>query len=199
MLFRKLQYERTFIAKLQLSQDDITRIKRQDERFLMRLYHQCFSLLMQVAVRYKNNREEQITLVNNAFLKMVRFIDHFKVNSSFEAWMLAIIRNEIIDDYRRNHKKSSIQYTELVDDVRIDDSALECLQEQSPSALLRHLNALPPATKVVFNLYALDDFSAKEISAQLDISYETVKWHLKHARKLLRVAITQQNQHHEQK
>lgn len=48
------------------------------------------------------------------------------------------------------------------------------------------LSALPPATNLVFNLYAIEEWSTKEICEELNISNETVKWHIKEARKKLR-------------
>ena len=175
---------------LKLTNDDIQRIRQQDARYLEVLYNDVFPLLMAIAVRYKNNREEQLTAVHNAFLKMIRSIDQFKTESSFNAWMTRILRNELIDEFRRTQKKSAIQFTEL--NIDVADASFELQQlEQAPSTvLLQFLNELPPASKVVFNLYAMDDYTIKQISEALDISVETVKWHLKTARKQLRVRIS---------
>lgn len=175
---------------LKLTNDDIQRIRQQDARYLEVLYNDVFPLLMAIAVRYKNNREEQLTAVHNAFLKMIRSIDQFKTEGSFGAWMTRILRNELIDEFRRTQKKSAIQYTEL--NIDVADTSFELQQlEQAPSiVLLQFLNELPPASKVVFNLYAMDDYTIKQISEALDISVETVKWHLKTARKQLRVRIS---------
>ncbi len=175
---------------LKLTNDDIQRIQQQDARYLEVLYNDVFPLLMAIAVRYKNNREEQLTAVHNAFLKMIRSIDQFKTEGSFNAWMTRILRNELIDEFRRTQKKSAIQFTEL--NIDVADASFELQQlEQAPSTvLLQFLNELPPASKVVFNLYAMDDYTIKQISEALDISVETVKWHLKTARKQLRVRIS---------
>lgn len=175
---------------LKLTNDDIQRIRQQDARYLEVLYNGVFPLLMAIAVRYKNNREEQLTAVHNAFLKMIRSIDQFKTEGSFNAWMTRILRNELIDEFRRTQKKSAIQFTEL--NIDVADASFELQQlEQAPSTvLLQFLNELPPASKVVFNLYAMDDYTIKQISEALDISVETVKWHLKTARKQLRVRIS---------
>ena len=175
---------------LKLTNDDIQRIRQQDARYLEVLYNDVFPLLMAIAVRYKNNREEQLTAVHNAFLKMIRSIDQFKTEGSFNAWMTRILRNELIDEFRRTQKKSAIQFTEL--NIDVADASFELQQlEQAPSiVLLQFLNELPPASKVVFNLYAMDDYTIKQISEALDISVETVKWHLKTARKQLRVRIS---------
>lgn len=48
------------------------------------------------------------------------------------------------------------------------------------------LDNLPPATKMVFNFYAIEHYSYADIMDELEISYETVKWHLKEARKKLK-------------
>ncbi len=137
---------------LKLSKEDIQRIQQQDERFLLKLYNDSFPLLMSVAVRYKNNREEQLTAVNNSFMKMLRYIDQFKLNSSFEAWILRILRNEHIDEFRRNNKQSSLKFTELKHDVATEQFNFELLENAQPTQLLQFLNDLPPASKIVFNL-----------------------------------------------
>ena len=48
---------------------------------------------------------------------------------------------------------------------------------------------LPKATKLVFNLFAIDGYSHKEIAQQLNISANTSKWHVKEARKKLKEQI----------
>ncbi|MFM6945509.1 MAG: RNA polymerase sigma factor [Flavobacteriales bacterium] len=175
---------------LKLTNDDIQRIRQQDERYLEVLYRDTFPLLMSIAVRYKNNHEEQLTAVHNAFLKMIKSIDQFQSSSSFEAWLAKILRNELIDDFRRTHKKSALQYTELTHDLADPTFDIQDLENTPSDQLLRMLNALPAASKIVFNLYAMDDYSIKQISEMLDITSDTVKWHLKTARKKLRASIS---------
>lgn len=175
---------------LKLTNEDIQRIRQQDERFLQQLYKDIFPILMSVAVRFMNNREEQLTAVHNAFMKMIRSIDQFGSNSSFEAWIVRILRNELIDEFRRNNKQSAIKFSELKDDIQDHNFQIDQLENTAPAQLLQPLNELPPASKVVFNLYAIDEYSIKQISEALEISIETVKWHLKTSRKTLRARIS---------
>lgn len=175
---------------LKLSKEDIQRIQQQDERYILKLYNDSFPLMISVAVRYKNNREDQLTAVHNSFMKMLRYIDHFRLNSSFEAWILRILRNELIDEFRRTNKQSNLKFTELNADIPDQHFELEYLENAAPTQLLQLLNELPPASKIVFNLYAIDDYSIKQISEALEISTETVKWHLKTSRKTLRARIS---------
>ena len=51
------------------------------------------------------------------------------------------------------------------------------------------LRRLPPMTQQVFNLFALDGFSHREISEMLGMSEGTSKWHVNHARKQLQAWI----------
>lgn len=183
---------------LKLSKEDIQRIQQQDERYILKLYNDSFPLMMSVAVRYKNNREDQLTAVHNSFMKMLRYIDQFRLNSSFEAWILRILRNELIDEFRRTNKQSNLKFTELNTDIPDQHFEIEYLENAAPTQLLQLLNELPPASKIVFNLYAIDDYSIKQISEALEISTETVKWHLKTSRKTLRARIsTLKTQDHE--
>ena len=175
---------------LKLTNEDIQRIRQQDERFLQQLYKDVFPIMMSVAVRFMNNREEQLTAVHNAFMKMIRSIDQFRSNSSFEAWIVRILRNELIDEFRRNNKQSAIKFSELKDDIQDHNFQIDQLENTAPAQLLQLLNELPPASKVVFNLYAIDEYSIKQISEALEISIETVKWHLKTSRKTLRARIS---------
>ena len=50
---------------------------------------------------------------------------------------------------------------------------------------------LPKATRTVFSLIAIDGYTHKEISKRLSISLETSKWHMKEARKRLKIMIFQ--------
>lgn len=175
---------------LKLTNEDIQLIRQQDERFLQQLYKDVFPIMMSVAVRFMNNREEQLTAVHNSFMKMIRSIDQFRSNSSFEAWIVRILRNELIDEFRRNNKQSAIKFSELKDDIQDHNFQIEQLENTAPTQLLELLNELPPASKVVFNLYAIDEYSIKQISEVLEISIETVKWHLKTSRKTLRARIS---------
>ena len=54
-----------------------------------------------------------------------------------------------------------------------------------------HLLKLPQATRTVFSLFAIDGFSHKEICSELEISLETSKWHMKEARRRLKIVLAE--------
>ena len=78
--------------------------------------------------------------------------------------------------------------SDTVQDSVVDPDVYESIDNESA---LQMLNVLPPATKLVFNLYAIEGYKSKEIVEELNISYETVKWHIKQARKKLKSLIVE--------
>jgi RNA polymerase sigma factor (sigma-70 family) len=178
---------------MELTQEKVNLIMEQDRRTILELYRATFNVLMSAAVRYKNNQEDQMTMVNNAFLKIVTNIQHYKLGTAYFSWAKRIIHNEIIDDFRKNKKYKELFNFESDETASNEIIHAEMDMQMEAEQLQMLLNKLPPATRLVFNLYAIDGYETKEICEQLELSYETVKWHIKEARKKLRNLLNQTN------
>jgi DNA-directed RNA polymerase specialized sigma24 family protein len=150
---------------VKVSEALIKRIVKQDRKAQLELYRICFSTLMSVAFRYKKNEEDAAALANEAFLKILTNIAKYNSISPFEAWIRRIAINTAIDDYKKRE--------EMFEAEELNNMLLE----------------LPKATRIVFNLFALDGYSHKEISEELGIRLETTKWHMKEARKRLKALL----------
>ncbi|MFM6935790.1 MAG: RNA polymerase sigma factor [Flavobacteriales bacterium] len=178
------------IGHLRLDQALFTKLQRKEEDAVLQLYDACFSILMNVVVRYKSNREDQVTLVHNSFLKALDHLSDFTLGTSFVAWVKMILQREIIDDYRRNKRRLGVielnEPTDFGESLAFDeqmDVEVEIVQVKEL------LSKLPPTTCLVFNLFLWDELSPTEIAKQLEISVDTVRWHIKIARKLIRQQI----------
>ncbi|MBL4669809.1 MAG: RNA polymerase sigma factor [Flavobacteriales bacterium] len=166
---------------------DVVKGKRKAQ---LELYSLCFNLLMSVASRYKNNKEDAAFLANDAFLKIINNLKKYDKETPFEAWIRRITINVVIDDYRKNKKR--IEMFESVGEFNNDTEDVsfnEIDKEMEEEEVLRCLLKLPPATRTVFSLFAIDGFSHKEICEKLGISLETSKWHMKEARKRLKIIL----------
>lgn len=75
-----------------------------------------------------------------------------------------------------------------VEDVPLAETN-EYLREMEAEAFNELLTRLPAMTRNVFNLFAIDGYAHAEIAQLLSISEGTSKWHVSHARQLLREAI----------
>jgi RNA polymerase sigma factor (sigma-70 family) len=91
-------------------------------------------------------------------------------------------------DYNRKELKFSAEpYNgQETDEYFIDPEVLNKLYTED---LLKKIQQLPDATRVIFNLSVIDGYSHKEISDQLQIGESTSRWHLSEAKKKLRALL----------
>lgn len=167
----------------------IKSVLKKNRKAQLEFYRTYFGLLMNVAYKYYKNEEDAAAVVNTAFLKIFDNLDKYNSNSPIIPWMKKITVNHIIDEFRKNknHKETFI---DTKNDIQIEESNLNEVEiDIEEEIVLSILKQLPNATKNVFCLYAIDGYSHKEITELLGISYETSKWHVKEARKKLKLLL----------
>ena len=167
----------------------ISDCKKGDRRAQFQLYKSCFNTLMGVCIRYKKDESDASAVLNSGFLKILNNLDKYRAEVPFQAWIRRIMINTIIDEFRKNRKvRELIEHTDFEDFhnhqdlVEFNTADLNFEAEQ----LERMVKRLPPVSQKVFNLYAIDGYSHKEIGEMLDISDGTSKWHLSFSRKKLK-------------
>jgi RNA polymerase sigma factor (sigma-70 family) len=170
----------------------LERAAQGERKAQLELYHLCYPLLISVARRYYRNTDEQMTVVNNAFVKVIQFLNTYETGR-FLSWVKRIISNEIIDEYRRNKR-----YNELYRfDAQVEERGFEDFQTETVftnEQLQEMLLSLSEPARLVFNLFAIEGYQHKEIAKMLGVTEETSKWHTKMARKKLKELIIM---HHE--
>jgi RNA polymerase sigma factor (sigma-70 family) len=161
---------------------------KNDRRAQEKLYEWCYVKLMPMCARYHKNDEDARNILNIAFVKICKNLEKIK-DAPFEAWVRRIVKNAIIDEFRKTKN-----YTTLID-IKETDRELEIKSARVENSvwstfetdlLMGMLKRLPDISRKVFNLFVIDGYSHKEIAAMLDMSDGTSKWHLSNARKLLR-------------
>jgi RNA polymerase sigma-70 factor (ECF subfamily) len=158
-----------------------------ERRAQLALYELCYPVLISAARRYYHNTDEQMTVVNNSFVKVIQYLNNYETGR-FLSWVKRIISNEIIDEYRRNKR-----YNELYRfDAPVEERGAPDFQTDqlfSHEQLQMMLLSLSEPARLVFNLFAIEGYSHKEIAQMLGVTEETSKWHTKMARKKLRELI----------
>src|SRR5690554_7673874 len=98
---------------MEINKSKVKKIKKNNRKVTLELYHYSFNLLMSIAVRYHKNEEEQMEIVNSSFMKLVRNIDQFKIGIYYFSWSKPIAQNVLIDQFRcSKYYKSLFEYTE---------------------------------------------------------------------------------------
>jgi len=150
------------------------------------LYRALASKMLGVCMRYASTTFEAEDMLQAGFIKVFGNMGSYRGEGSFEGWIRRIIVNTAIETYRRNTRSGQqVELDEVHDDAQRTFSmdALEC------EDLLKLIQALPDGYRVVFNMYAVEGFSHKEIAAALQISEGASKSQLSRARAWLKERI----------
>lgn len=161
----------------------INKCVKGDPKAQKQLYDLFSGKMMGVCLRYTNSLEEAEDALQDGFIKVFLNIEKFKQSGSFEGWVRRIIVNSCLDLIRKNKKTKDDIALEKVDFmISSDSSAVERLSEEQ---LLKIIQTMPYGYKAVFNMYAIEGYSHKEIAAHLEITESTSKSQFLRARKHL--------------
>jgi RNA polymerase sigma factor, sigma-70 family len=160
----------------------VERCKKQDRQAQKELFDAYSRKMLSLCCRYIKDRAEAEDIMITSLAKVFGKIDQYKGEGSFEGWMRRIVVNEALSHLRRN--KNMYLETDLeMADRQPDFQQLENTLEAED--LLKLIAALPSGYRVVFNMYAIDGYSHKEIAEQLGINENTSKSQLSRARAYL--------------
>lgn len=146
------------------------------------LYEKYSGSMFGVCLRYSGSKQDAEDILHEGFLKIFEKIQQFKSQGSFVGWMRKIMVNTALERYRNQYKMVN-----LVDDVveyehpGYDDLTVNLTAKE----LLNFVQDLSPQYRIVFNMFAIEGYSHKEISETLNISEGTSKSNLSRARSIL--------------
>lgn len=168
---------------------------QRDEKACKELFFGCYNRLMNISYRYQSNEIDAKDVVNATFMKIITNLHKYKIGENFESWSSRICINTNIDLYRkrksRNEKEQSCDdYIESsLMNIDVYNKALDKLNTEHLHDLIKNL---PPTSREVFNLFAVEGYSHKEISDLIGISEGASRWHMSEARKQLKAMIKKQ-------
>lgn len=162
--------------------------RKQDRKAQQQLYSAFSGKMYSICCRYVRNKAEAEDILVTAFTKIFDKIDQFKHEGSFEGWIRRIVVNEALTWLRRNRTMYVETDLEKADYEPDYESLSDHLEAED---LLRMIQQLPAGYQLVFNLYAIDGYSHKEIAEQLNISENTSKSQLSRARTYLQKLLAQ--------
>jgi len=153
-----------------------------DRTAQQKLYDFYSPKMYAICCRYLRDPMQAEDALVTAFTRILKKINQYKGEGSLEGWIKTIVIREALAIIRKNQQlkmETDLAYT--------DHQAL--LQTQSDPLetedLLNMISELPTGYRTVFNLYAIDGYSHKEIAEQLKISESTSKSQLSRARSYL--------------
>ncbi len=147
------------------------------------LYDRLAPRMFPLCIRYVGDRVLAEDILQEGFITLFSRLESYKGEGSFEGWARKIFVTTALMDLR---KKDALKMSDELDSVRGMTADLPS-QNQSIGykELMKLVMSLPPGFRTVFNMYAVEGYSHKEIGEMLGISETTSRTQYSRARAIL--------------
>ena len=148
--------------------------------------------LYATALRLTRNRADAEDLVQDTFVKALRFTDQFEPGTNLKAWMFTILHNTW-----RNRLRDAARDAVDVDSERVEQAAAGpglaspetperiLLRDTLDAELQAALDAMPEAFRDAVWLRDVEEFSYAEIAGMLGVPIGTVMSRISRGRRML--------------
>ena len=147
------------------------------------IYDRLAPRMFPLCMRYIGDREAAEDVLQDGFITLFTRLKDFKGEGSFEGWARKIFVTTALMELR---KKDALKMSEELETVRGMKADLPSQgQNIGYKELMKLVMKLPTGFRTVFNMYAVEGYSHKEIGEILGISESTSRTQLSRARTLL--------------
>ncbi len=169
-----------------MEQELIQGCVKNDRASQKRLFETYAGKFMAIAKRYMKEDMSAEDVLMEGFCKIYNNIKSFKGEGSFEGWMRRIIVNTALNKIRKDKREMLDYQEELTDKKGVEMMYVETM---SANDMMAVIEKMPLGYRTVFNMFAIDGFSHKEIATELGIDEGTSRSQLAKARKFLQIRI----------
>ncbi len=142
-----------------------------------------------VCLRYSRNTLEADDILQEAFIKVFKFLKDYRYQGSLDGWVHRIVINTAINYYKSKiHEWGEISIDRAGSENELQSQDVDKLTRDE---LLDIIHGLPEGYRMVFNLYVIEGYNHQEIGKLMGISENTSKSQLSRARGFLQEKIRQ--------
>jgi RNA polymerase sigma factor (sigma-70 family) len=158
------------------------------------LYERYCRKMMVVCQRYGKSTQEAEDILQEGFIKVFANIKTFRSEARLDTWITRIMINTALNSQRQ---KLYLLPMVDVDGIDLREEAQISLSGIHLNELIAMVQSLPDGCRLVFNLFAIEGYSHKEIGEMLTISEGTSKSQYNRAKSLLKIKLGQQEKKYE--
>lgn len=158
----------------------------EDRKAQKKLYDLFASKMMMICLRYSKSDLEAEDILQESFIKIFKNLKNLREYTNVAAWIKRIVINTAL-----NYQRSKLYLYPMVDveHLKITYDENIALSNFHHEELLNMIQELPLGCQVIFNLYAIEGYTHKEIAEKLDISEGTSKSQYSRAKTLLQIKL----------
>lgn len=148
------------------------------------LYDKYARKMMGVCLRYVSDRETARDLLQDGFVKVFTSLDTYTGSGVFDAWIRKIFVNGALEYLRRGDVlREASDWDSIAEPVK--SFSVSAVSELSAAELMKLVQELPAGFRAVFNLFAIEGYSHREIAEMMNITESTSRSQYTRARQLL--------------
>jgi RNA polymerase sigma-70 factor (ECF subfamily) len=155
------------------------------------LYNLFAGKMLAVCMRYAKDKSEAEDMLQEGFVKIFLNIHKFKNEGSFEGWVRRIMVYTAINHYKQRIRKFQETLDMDNNDSAFDEGIIEKISAKEIVALVQQM---PEGYRMVFNLYAIEGYTHKEIADIMGIAIGTSKSQYARAKSYMQQVIKQHYQ-----
>lgn len=140
-------------------------------------YKHMYNLSMRILANHNDVEDVLIISFTKVFENIKKF--EYRGDHSLVKWIKTIIINESI---RFVKKRDKIKYDDNLPDLEISEEFDSDLSDVDIEQIYSIIETMPTGYRIVFNLFAIEGYSHKEISDLLQITVSTSKSQLRKGR-----------------
>ena len=148
------------------------------------LYEQYRVPMFRLCMRYAESREVAEDLLQEGFYRVFKDLGQYRGEGALGAWIRQIMVRTALTHLRKEQRR--VAQAELSEELPVSlNGESEVLSEFGAAQIMALLQSLSPGYRAVFNLYAIEGYSHKEIGELLGIAESTSRSQFVRARTLL--------------
>ena len=144
------------------------------------LYDRLAPRMFPLCIRYIGDRAQAEDILQDGFVTLFTHLSSYKGEGAFEGWARRIFVTTALMSLR---KKDALKMSDDLEAARgLKTDTASQIQNIGYKELMNLIMTLPPGFRTVFNMYAIEGYSHKEIGQMLGITETTSRTQLSRAR-----------------
>lgn len=176
----------------------VRQLKEGSEKAYRYIYDTYYATLCHTANKYVKDHDQAEQIVGDTIFHLWEIRETLEVEISLLWYLMTAVRNRCLNYLSLARTRyevpiSSLVRSENVPDAAIfthatpkDDALRQLVEKELDAELKQAINELPPECKLVFIKSRFEKKRYEDISQELSISVNTVKYHMKNALRFLR-------------
>jgi len=168
--------------------------KKGDAKAARSLYEACNKACYNSILRIVGREDIAQDLLQETFILAFNRVNDLKNNNHFPAWLKRIAINQALQYYRKHYPIKEEEWN-IEEHEELEAEEFSVLEQLDIGDWLKIIEALPAKSRLVFQLFYLEDLKHEDIAMRLNINISTSKSQLRYAKRRIKQILLNNHVH----